>query len=101
MLADYLNRQQQTTQLTVKDILSNMILAHEIQGVLAIENSFNQVGLDHVMLVRIASTAVVCRMLKLNREQTLNAISHAWIDGSALRTYRHAPNTGSRKSWAA
>ena len=86
---------------TVKDVLTAMIKAHEIQGVLALENSFNRVGLDHVLLVRIASTAVTTAMLGGTREQVINAISHAWLDGSALRTYRHAPNTGSRKSWAA
>jgi len=78
-----------------------MIKAHEIQGVLALENSFNRVGLDHVILVRVASTAVVTAMLGGTRDQIINAVSNAWIDGGALRTYRHAPNTGSRKSWAA
>ena len=78
-----------------------MIKAHEIQGVLALENSFNRVGLDHVLLVRVASTAVVTAMLGGSRDQIINAVSNAWIDGGALRTYRHAPNTGSRKSWAA
>ncbi|MCG8325327.1 MAG: bifunctional 2-methylcitrate dehydratase/aconitate hydratase [Thiotrichales bacterium] len=78
-----------------------MIKAHEIQGVIALENSFNQVGLDHVLLVRIATTAVVTGMLGGTKEQIINAVSNAWIDGGALRTYRHAPNTGSRKSWAA
>ena len=87
--------------LTVRDVLTAMIKAHEIQGVLALENSFNRVGLDHVLLVRIASTAVTAALLGGTREQVINAISHAWLDGSALRTYRHAPNTGSRKSWAA
>ena len=87
--------------LTIKDVLTAMVKAHEIQGVLALENSFNRVGLDHVLLVRMASTAVTAVMLGGNREQVINAISHAWLDGSALRTYRHAPNTGSRKSWAA
>ena len=87
--------------LTVHDILVAMVKAHEIQGLLALENSFNRVGLDHVLLVRVASTAVTIAMLGGNREQVINAISHAWLDGSALRTYRHAPNTGSRKSWAA
>lgn len=86
---------------TVADVLDGMIRAHEIQGGLALENSFNRVGLDHVLLVRIASTAVAARMLGGNREQILAAISHAWVDGSSLRTYRHAPNAGSRKSWAA
>jgi 2-methylcitrate dehydratase len=85
----------------VRDVLTGMIKAHEIQGVLALENSFNRVGLDHVLLVRVASTAVVTAMLGGTREQIINAVSNAWIDGGALRTYRHAPNTGSRKSWAA
>jgi 2-methylcitrate dehydratase len=87
--------------LTMKDVLTAMVKAHEIQGVLALENSFNRVGLDHVLLVRVASTAVTTVLLGGTREQVINAISHAWLDGSALRTYRHAPNTGSRKSWAA
>ncbi len=87
--------------ITVRDVLTAMIKAHEVQGVLALENSFNRVGLDHVLLVRIASTAVTAAMLGGTRDQVINAISHAWLDGSALRTYRHAPNTGSRKSWAA
>src|ERR1700694_3327470 len=86
---------------TIKDVLTWMIKAHEVQGILALENSFNRVGLDHVLLVRVASTAVTAAMLGGMREQVINAISHAWVDGSALRTYRHAPNTGSRKSWAA
>src|SRR5581483_9332033 len=86
---------------TVRDVLTAMIKAHEIQGVLALENSFNRVGLDHVILVRVASTAVATAMLGGSREQVINAVSNAWIDGGALRTYRHAPNTGSRKSWAA
>jgi 2-methylcitrate dehydratase len=77
------------------------VKAHEIQGILALDNSFNRVGLDHVLLVRVASTAVVTAMLGGSREQVINALSQAWLDGSALRTYRHAPNTGSRKSWAA
>jgi 2-methylcitrate dehydratase len=89
------------SQLTVRDVLVAMVKAHEIQGVLALENSFNRVGLDHVLLVRVASTAVTTAMLGGTRDQVINAISHAWLDGSALRTYRHAPNTGSRKSWAA
>jgi 2-methylcitrate dehydratase len=87
--------------LTLRDVLVAMVKAHEIQGVLALENSFNRVGLDHVLLVRLASTAVATALLGGSREQIINAISHAWLDGSALRTYRHAPNTGSRKSWAA
>ena len=98
-VADYLARNGKS--LRVRDVLTAMIKAHEIQGVLALENSFNRVGLDHVLLVRVASTAVVTAMLGGTREQIINAISNAWIDGGALRTYRHAPNTGSRKSWAA
>jgi 2-methylcitrate dehydratase len=78
-----------------------MIKAHEIQGVLALENSFNKVGLDHVVLVKVASTAVVARMIGCSRDEIVNAVSQAWVDGQSLRTYRHAPNTGSRKSWAA
>lgn len=103
-VADYLSRRnaaQGKPALTVKDLLTSMIKAHEIQGVTALENSFNRVGLDHVLLVRVASTAVVTVMLGGTREQVINAVSNAWIDGGALRTYRHAPNTGSRKSWAA
>jgi len=103
-VADYLSRQNRAngeSPLTMHDVLEAMIRAHEIQGVLALENSFDRVGLDHVLLVRVASTAVVTRMLGGDRDQVLNALSHAWIDGGALRTYRHAPNTGSRKSWAA
>jgi 2-methylcitrate dehydratase len=102
--ADYLSRQsgvEGRESLRMQDVLTAMIKAHEIQGVLALENSFNRVGLDHVLLVRVASTAVVTRMLGGNHEQVVNAVSNAWIDGGALRTYRHAPNTGSRKSWAA
>jgi 2-methylcitrate dehydratase len=102
--ADYLSRQARARgeePLTMRDVLAAAIKAHEIQGVLALENSFNRVGLDHVLLVRVASTAVVTRMLGGDRETVLNAVSNAWIDGCSLRTYRHAPNTGSRKSWAA
>jgi 2-methylcitrate dehydratase len=102
--ADYLSRiarAEGKAPLTMNDVLTAMIKAHEIQGVLALENSFNRVGLDHVLLVRVATTAVVTRMLGGDREQVINAVSHAWIDGCSLRTYRHAPNTGSRKSWAA
>jgi 2-methylcitrate dehydratase len=102
--ADYLSRQARAEgkePLSMHDVLTAMIRAHEIQGVLALENSFNRVGLDHVLLVRVASTAVVTSMLGGDREQVINAVSNAWIDGGALRTYRHAPNTGSRKSWAA
>jgi len=85
----------------MRDVLVSMIKAHEIQGCLALENAFNRVGLDHVVLVKVASTAVVAHLLGLDRERMLNAVSLAWVDGQALRTYRHAPNTGSRKSWAA
>src|SRR5579872_7447275 len=103
-VADYLARKavmEGKTPPTVRDVLTGMIKAHEIQGVLALENSFNRVGLDHVILVRVASTAVVTAMLGGTVDQIVNAVSNAWIDGGALRTYRHAPNTGSRKSWAA
>jgi 2-methylcitrate dehydratase len=103
-VADYLSRRnaaQGKNGFMVRELLTFMIKAHEIQGVTALENSFNRVGLDHVLLVRIASTAVVTVMLGGTREQVINAVSNAWIDGGALRTYRHAPNTGSRKSWAA
>lgn len=86
---------------TIKDVLEAMIKAHEIQGCLALENSFNRVGLDHVVLVKVATTAVVSKLLGLTREQTIAAVSQAWVDGQSLRTYRHAPNTMSRKSWAA
>ena len=98
-VADYLSRSGKPV--SVRDVLTGMIKAHEIQGVLALENSFNRVGLDHVLLVRVASTAVVTALLGGSREQIINAVSNAWVDGGALRTYRHAPNTGSRKSWAA
>jgi 2-methylcitrate dehydratase len=87
--------------LRMKQVLTAMIKAHEIQGVLALENSFNKVGLDHVVLVKVASTAVVSHMLGLDRDRIINALSLAFVDGQSLRTYRHAPNTGSRKSWAA
>ncbi|MET0216899.1 MAG: bifunctional 2-methylcitrate dehydratase/aconitate hydratase [Burkholderiales bacterium] len=87
--------------LVMRDVLTAMIKAHEIQGCLALENSFNRVGLDHVVLVKVASTAVVAQLLGLTREEIVNAISLAWVDGQSLRTYRHTPNTGSRKSWAA
>jgi len=103
-VADYLSRQARArgeAPLKMRDVLAAMIKAHEIQGVLALENSYNRVGLDHVLLVRVASTAVVTRMLGGDRDQVLNAVSNAWVDGCSLRTYRHAPNTGSRKSWAA
>lgn len=103
-LTDYHSRlalSRGAASLTMGDVLQAMVKAHEVQGVIALENSFNRVGLDHVLLVRIASTAVSAQMLGCSREETLNAVSHAWLDGSSLRTYRHAPNTGSRKSWAA
>ncbi|MEM7453921.1 MAG: bifunctional 2-methylcitrate dehydratase/aconitate hydratase [Planctomycetota bacterium] len=99
-VADYQNRVKGES-FTVRDILTAMIKAHEVQGILALDNAFNRVGLDHVLLVRIASTAVASKMLGCNYDQTINAVSNAWLDGGALRTYRHAPNTGSRKSWAA
>ena len=102
--ADWLSREAIAPgrpPLTMRDVLTAMIKAHEIQGCIALENSFNKVGLDHVVLVKVATTAVVCQLLGLNREQTVNALSLAWVDGQSLRTYRHAPNTGSRKSWAA
>src|SRR5258705_6186575 len=98
-VADWLSRNG--TPLAVRDVLTAMIKAHEIQGVIALQNSFNRVGLDHVVLVKVASTAVVAQMLGLSRDGIINAVSHAWVDGQSLRTYRHAPNTGSRKSWAA
>jgi 2-methylcitrate dehydratase len=103
-VADYLSRKNVAAgkaPLAMRDVLTAMIKAHEIQGVLALENSFNRVGLDHVVLVKVASTAVVAQMLGASREQLIDAVSQAWVDGQSLRTYRHAPNTGSRKSWAA
>lgn len=87
--------------LTIKDVLEAMIKAHEIQGCMALENSFNKVGLDHVVLVKVASTAAVSKLLGLSESQTRDAISQAFVDGQSLRTYRHSPNTMSRKSWAA
>jgi 2-methylcitrate dehydratase len=104
MAADWLSRTAVANGrpgLTVRDVLTGLIQAYEIQGGLALENSFNRVGLDHVLLVKVATTAVVARLLGGTREEIINALSNAWIDGQALRTYRHAPNTGSRKSWAA
>lgn len=98
-VADFLS--QTTRPITIKELLTAMIKAHEIQGGLAMLNSFNRVGFDHVILVKVATTAVVSQMLGLSYEQTVAAISNAWIDTGPLRTYRHAPNTGSRKSWAA
>lgn len=102
--ADWLSRTalaEGKSPLTMKQVLTAMINAHEIQGCIALENSFNKVGLDHVVLVKVASTAVVSQLLGLTRDQTIAALSLAWVDGQSLRTYRHAPNTGSRKSWAA
>ena len=99
--ADWLSRNHPKKPLVVRDVLTAMIKAHEIQGVLALENSFNRVGLDHVVLVKVASTAVVSQLMNLEHEEIVNAVSLAWVDGQSLRTYRHAPNTGSRKSWAA
>src|SRR6202011_4422005 len=103
-VADYLSRKRISegeNPITIRDLLLAMVQAHEIQGVLALENSFNRFGLDHVLLVRIASTAVITRLFGGTRQDIINALSNAFIDGGALRTYRHAPNTGSRKSWAA
>ncbi|MBI2801015.1 MAG: bifunctional 2-methylcitrate dehydratase/aconitate hydratase [Gammaproteobacteria bacterium] len=102
--ADYLSRvavAEGRASLVMRDVLTAMIKAHEIQGVIALENSFNRVGLDHVLLVRVASTGVVTNMLGGSRDQIIDALSQAWVDGCSLRTYRHAPNAGSRKSWAA
>lgn len=103
-VADYVSQvrlEEGKEPLAVRDVLEMMIKAHEIQGVLALENSLNRVGLDHVLFVKVATTAVVTKMLGGGREEIINALSNAWIDNSSLRTYRHAPNTGSRKSWAA
>jgi len=103
-VADWLSRNAVATgrkPLTVRDVLTAMIKAHEIQGVIALENSFNRVGLDHVVLVKVASAAVVGQMLGLSQDEIIDALSLAWVDGQSLRTYRHSPNTGSRKSWAA
>ena len=99
-VSDFRDRSAQT-RVTIKDVLIAMIKAYEIQGIFALENSFNAIGLDHVILVKLASTAVACGLLGANRQQLINAISQVWLDGHSLRTYRHAPNTGSRKSWAA
>ena len=103
-VADYLSRKavaEGKSPLTMKDVLTSMIKAHEVQGVLALENAFNRVGLDHVVLVKVATTAVATQLLGGTEEEVVNALSNAWVDGQSLRTYRHAPNTGSRKSWAA
>ena len=102
--ADWLSRTRLALggkPLLMRDVLTGMIKAHEIQGVIALENSFNRVGLDHVVLVKVASTAVVTHMMGGTRDEIIDAVSNAWIDGQSLRTYRHSPNTGSRKSWAA
>ncbi|MEC7268728.1 MAG: bifunctional 2-methylcitrate dehydratase/aconitate hydratase [Pseudomonadota bacterium] len=98
---DYISQNFPEKEITVKEIIFSMIKAHEIQGVLALENSFNRVGLDHVLLVKIASVAVISVILGLSKEQTIDALSQAFVDGQSLRTYRHAPNAGPRKSWAA
>ena len=103
-VSDYLSRNrmaQGRKPLVMKDVLTSMIKAHEIQGCLALENSYNRVGLDHVLLVRVATGAVVMKLLGGTQSQIIDVLSHAFVDGSSLRTYRHAPNTGSRKSWAA
>ena len=103
-VADWLSRTNLANgkkPLVMKDVLTAMIRAHEIQGCIALENAFNKVGLDHVVLVKVATTAVVGQLLGLSRDEIINAVSLAWVDGQAPRTYRHAPNTGSRKSWAA
>ncbi len=103
-MADYLSRvavSEGRQPLMMRDVLTAMIKAHEIQGVLALDNSYNRVGLDHVLLVRVATTAVVTKMLGATKDQIVDAVSQAWVDGCSLRTYRHAPNAGSRKSWAA
>jgi 2-methylcitrate dehydratase len=103
-IADFISQQNISSgkdSLTMRDVLESMIMAHEIQGVLALTNSFNRVGLDHVVLVKVASTAVVTKLLGGTTDQIVDAISQAWVDGQSLRTYRHAPNAGSRKSWAA
>lgn len=104
MVADWLSRTAVAagrTPLTMRQVLTAMIKAHEIQGCLALENSFNRVGLDHVVLVKVASTAVISQLLELSYDETIAALSLAWVDGQSLRTYRHAPNVGPRKSWAA
>ncbi|WP_248919472.1 2-methylcitrate dehydratase [Pseudomonas entomophila] len=103
-VADHLSQKRVAggeAPLAMRTVLDAMVMAHEVQGVLALENAFNRVGLDHVLLVKVASTAVCAKLMGANREQLLSALSHAFVDGQALRTYRHAPNAGSRKSWAA
>ena len=102
--ADYLSQRnisEGKEPLTIKNVLTAMIKAHEVQGILALENSFNRVGLDHVVLVKVASTAVISSLFGLSKNQTIDALSQAWVDGQSLRTYRHSPNAGPRKSWAA
>ncbi|HKI65625.1 MAG TPA: bifunctional 2-methylcitrate dehydratase/aconitate hydratase [Burkholderiales bacterium] len=98
--ADWVSRSAKKP-LLMRDVLTGMIKAHEIQGVIALENSFNRVGLDHVLLVKVATAAVVAQMIGCRYDEVINAVSQAWVDGQSLRTYRHTPNTGSRKSWAA
>lgn len=103
-VADYISRKnmvENKSPLVIRDVLTAMIKAYEIQGILALENSFNRVGLDHVILVKVASAAVAMQMLGGSQDDIVNVVSHAWLDGQSLRTYRHSPNTGSRKSWAA
>ncbi len=103
-ISDWISRTRQQAgkkAISMREVLVAMVKAHEIQGVLALENSFNRVGLDHVVLVKVASTAVVTGLLGGTKEDIINAVSNAWVDGQSLRTYRHSPNTGSRKSWAA
>lgn len=103
-VADFVSRRnvaESKKPFTIRDVLTAMIKAHEIQGIISLGNSFNRVGLDHVLLVRVASTALATHLLGGNREEIINAVSNAWIDGGSLRAYRHAPNTGPRKSWAA
>src|SRR5260370_11688752 len=102
-LSDYVSRQRKdkSNPLTIRQVLGAAVQAYEIQGVLALSHSFNRVGLDHVLLVRVASTAVITKLLGGSRDEIINALANAFIDGGALRTYRHAPNTGSSKSWAA
>lgn len=103
-VADFVNQQRidkGESEITMRDVLTAMIKAHELQGVMALENSFNKIGIDHVVLVKIASTAIATHMMGGTKEQIIDALSHAWVDGQSLRTYRHAPNAGPRKSWAA
>jgi 2-methylcitrate dehydratase len=103
-VADYQAQQrllQKKEPLRMREVLTAMIKAYEIQGILALENAFNRLGLDHVILVKVASAAVASFLLGQTSEQITATLSQAWVDGQQLRTYRHAPNTGSRKSWAA